>query len=254
MLYFNKKGTGKNVVLLHGFLENSKMWSRFQEELSKDYCVISIDLPGHGKSTAETQETNRMEDMADKVNEVLEFLDVNEIVVMGHSMGGYVSLAFADNYRHKVSGLGLLFSTALPDSDAKKEQRLKAAKLVVKNPQEFFRHTVPSLFVQETLPNFRKEAEEAVAWANETSPAAAAAATRGMRLRPDRVEVIKDLEKPVLVLAGEKDKSVQVDELKKAIADCENVTFYELPAGHMGIIEMPKESLNIVKNWLAEVL
>ena len=250
MLYYIKKGEGRNIVLLHGFLENSKMWSKFQKELSKDNCVISIDLPGHGKSAAETKETNRMEYIADKINEVLEFLEVKEAILMGHSMGGYVALAFADNYRHKTSGLGLLFSTALPDSDAKKEQRLKAAELVVKNPQEFFRLTVPALFVQENLPATQKEVEEAVSWANETSPAGAAASAKGMRLRPDRVEVIRNLNKPVLILAGDKDKSLQVDELKKAVVDCENLTFAELPTGHMGVIEMPEESLLVVKDWL----
>ncbi|WP_128330182.1 alpha/beta fold hydrolase [Apibacter sp. HY039] len=253
MLYFTEKGKGKAVVLLHGFLENSRMWKYFQDELSKRYRVIAIDLPGHGKSSTNSKDVNRMEYMAEKVNEVLEYLHLDEVVIIGHSMGGYVALAFADQFKYKVQGLGLFYSTTLPDDEAKKEQRLKAAEVVVKNPKEFFRLSIPNLFAQNEVPNLSEEIQQAVSWAEESSLTGISAALKGMRLRQDRTDVVRDLDKPVLIITGEFDNAIKNAELKKSIQDFQNVSLFELPTGHMGMLEAPKESLEIIEQWLQGV-
>ncbi|MDR2121877.1 MAG: alpha/beta hydrolase [Flavobacteriaceae bacterium] len=253
MLYYRDKGKGKGVVFLHGFLENSRMWRYFQNRLSKKYRVIVVDLPGHGRSSKKTKEVNRMEDMAEGVNEVLEYLKIEEVVVIGHSMGGYVALAFADRYKYKVLGLGLFYSTTLPDDDAKKEQRLKAAEVVVKNPKEFFRLSIPNLFAQENLPKLQLEIKKAISWAKHASLTGISAALKGMRLRQDRTDVVRNLGKPVLVITGKYDNTVKkADELERTLEGIENISFYNLPTGHMGALEAPEENLKIIGDWLDE--
>ncbi len=252
MLYYTEKGQGRTVVFLHGFLENLKMWEYFQKKLSDKYRVVTIDLPGHGKSSENTKEVNRMEYMAEKVNEVLEYLKIEEAIVIGHSMGGYVALAFAENFKFKVSGLGLFYSTSLPDDEAKKEQRLKAAEIVVKNPKEFFRLSIPNLFAQQNIPNLQSEIKTAISWAKEASLKGISAALKGMRLRQDRTDVIKELEKPVLIITGEYDNPAKNQELKKSLEGVSNISWHELPTGHMGALEAPEESLHIIESWLSD--
>lgn len=252
MLYYTENGKGNTIVFLHGFLENIKIWEYFNNKLSDNYHVVCIDLPGHGKSAKETNEVNRMEDIADKVNEVLEYLGVNQGVIIGHSMGGYVSLAFADKYKNKVRGLGLFYSTSLADDEAKKEQRLKAAEVATKNPKEFFRLSIPNLFAQKDSPKIKSEIDEAISLANETSLVGISASLKGMRLRKDRTDVIKNLGKPVFIISGEYDNAVKTEELKKAVKDFPNVSFYTLPTGHMGMLEAPEKSLQIIERWLDE--
>ncbi|MDR1876639.1 MAG: alpha/beta hydrolase [Flavobacteriaceae bacterium] len=252
MLYYRDKGKGKAVIFLHGFLENSRMWRYFQNKLSKKYRVITLDLPGHGRSSKKTNEVNRMEYMADKVNKVLEHLKLEEVIIIGHSMGGYVALAFAGEYKYKVLGLGLFYSTTLPDDDAKKEQRLKVAEVVVRKPKEFFKLSIPNLFAQENLPKLQSEIKTAISWAKHASLTGISAALKGMRLRQDRTEVVRNLGKPVLVIIGEYDNSVKNSELEKNLENIENVSFHKLPTGHMGALEAPEENLRIIENWLDE--
>lgn len=250
MLYYQDKGEGKTIVFLHGFLENLKTWDFFQEKLSQKYRVITIDLPGHGKSSEQTEEVNRMESIAEQVNEVLEHLKIEKIILIGHSMGGYVSLSFADLYKYKIEGLGLFYSTTLPDDENKKEQRLKAAEVAVKNPKEFFKLAIPNLFAQQNLSHLEPEIKTAISWAEEASLKGISASLKGMRLRQDRSSVIKNLEKPVFVITGTYDNAVKNVELRKSLEGAGNVTFYELPTGHMGALEKPEECLQIIQNWL----
>ncbi|MCT6868602.1 alpha/beta hydrolase [Apibacter sp.] len=252
MLYYRDKGKGKTIVFLHGFLENSRMWRFFQNKLSKKYRVIAIDLPGHGRSSKKTNEVNRMEDMAKKVNKVLEHLKIDEVIISGHSMGGYVALAFAEQYKYKVSGLGLFYSTTLPDDDIKKEQRLKAAEVVVKNPKEFFRLSIPNLFAPQNVPKLQSEIKTAIKWAKHASLTGISAALKGMRLRKDRTDVVRDLGKPIFIIIGKYDNAIKNSELIKKMEGVKKLSIYELETGHMGALEAPEECLEILQTWLKQ--
>ena len=94
---YKQQGKGRAVILLHGFLEDLHIWDEFSSELSKSYRVISIELPGHGKSE-NFGYVHSMELMADAVMAVLKQERLRKVVIIGHSMGGYVSLAFAEKY------------------------------------------------------------------------------------------------------------------------------------------------------------
>src|SRR5690625_3946315 len=128
MLYYKQQGKGPSIVFIHGYLENGNMWDKFAEELSEDYQSIIMDLPGHGKSKSYS-DTHSMDFMAEKVNEILDELNISEALFIGHSMGGYVALAMADLFPEKVKGLILLNSSSLSDTEEKKEDRLRAVEL-----------------------------------------------------------------------------------------------------------------------------
>ncbi len=121
-IHYTDKGKGTAIVLLHGFLENSTMWKPFISRLSKKNRVITIDLLGHGKTEC-LGYVHTMEDMAEAVKAVLSKLRLRRVVVIGHSMGGYVALAFVEKYSNNVKGLCLMNSTATADSEEKKINR-----------------------------------------------------------------------------------------------------------------------------------
>ena len=141
---YSDYGKGNVLVLLHGFLENSKMWNDFIPQFSKKNRVITIDLLGHGQ-TGCIGYIHSMELMAEAVFEVLKHLKIKRSIFVGHSMGGYVSLAFAELYPNAVKGLCLMNSTAKPDSKQKKENRDRAIKAVKQDHKKFVRISISNL-------------------------------------------------------------------------------------------------------------
>src|ERR1035437_2147572 len=110
---YSDKGKGRVIVLLHGFLESLEIWEELSAKLSKRFRVIAIDLPGHGQ-TPVIGYIHSMELMAECVKAVMDSLDLRKYVVVGHSMGGYAALAFAELFPQRVAGLCIFHSTALP--------------------------------------------------------------------------------------------------------------------------------------------
>ena len=123
MLNFEVSDNGnETLVLLHGFMENLSVWDDLEPYLSKEFTLVKIVLPGHGHSEL-YGEVHSMEMMADEVKKVLDDLTFQtNIHILGHSMGGYVALAFAEKYPEYLKTLTLFFSTYFPDDDEKKEK------------------------------------------------------------------------------------------------------------------------------------
>jgi pimeloyl-ACP methyl ester carboxylesterase len=114
-VFFTDTGKGRVVVLLHGFLGSKQIWKKTAENLARSYRVISIDLPGHGQSPCYGY-VHSMELMAKCVKAVMDSLRLKRYVIVGHSMGGYAALAFADLFPDNLRGLCLFHSTAYPES------------------------------------------------------------------------------------------------------------------------------------------
>lgn len=249
MLYYEVKGYGNPVVLLHGYLENSKMWKYMVDELSTSYKVILLDLPGHGQSP-NFDEVHTMEQMAREVKETLNFLGVSTASFVGHSMGGYVTLAYAELFPDAVSGFILMNSTTFPDAPDKKEQRLKAVETAEKNLDTLIKMSIPSLFAEKNLENLKPQIEFAKELARETSLQGVTAALKGMRLRTDRRFLLEEFPGKIGIIMGKYDKAVNPDELKKIIPNKENIEVLELETGHMAHLEASKETLNFIKKFL----
>lgn len=252
MLYYEVRGEGRPVVLLHGYLENLKMWESISEELSKFYKVISIDLPGHGKSKV-YGEIHTMEFMAEKVKDVLSELQIDKSVLVGHSMGGYVALAFAELFPEKLKGFILLNSTSLPDSEEKKEQRLKAAETARRNLDTLIKMSIPALFAENSREHLMEEMEFAKELARETSIRGVVAALFGMRERPDRTAILEKCECPIGIVIGKYDQAINPGELKKAIPEKPNIIVTELEVAHMAHLEAPNLTFDFVYDFLSRI-
>ena len=131
-IHYTVKGKGPSLVLLHGFLLSPSIWVDIAPILSKKNKVITIDLPGHGKSGC-IADTHTMEMMAEVVNYILEENKIDQASFIGHSMGGYISLAFAEKYESKINTLVLLNSSTEADSSERKINRDRAIKIIKHN-------------------------------------------------------------------------------------------------------------------------
>lgn len=232
---YSDEGSGKVIVLLHGFLENSKMWQFLEPTLAKYFRVICIDLLGHGKSES-VGYVHTMEEMADAVYEVLQHLQIEKATFIGHSMGGYVSLAFIDLYPNLVDGLVLLNSTSYADSEERKANRDRAILAVKHNYKAAISMSIANLFSEEN----RGKLVEEINWAKEealqTPLQGIVAAQEGMKARVDRERLLHNTSFPKLLILGQKDPVLNFEENKSQV-DGTNVQLEILPDGHMSHLE-----------------
>lgn len=238
-IYYTDNGEGPAVVLLHGFLETSTMWADFIPELSKKNRIICIDLLGHGKTDC-IGYVHTMDAMADAVYAVLSELNIVEAKVIGHSMGGYVALALAEQQPALVESLCLMNSTFEADDDDRKALRARANDMVKSNFENMVRMSFANLFAAESKVTFKGAYESALEIALETPVQGYIAANEGMRLRPNRLEVFKSIKGKQLLILGQKDILINAKQLKSQVEDTE-IILEELSEGHMSHIENKSE-------------
>jgi len=246
-------GKGRVVVLLHGFLESLEVWfgNNFAQDLAKYYRVIAIDLPGHGKSEC-IGYVHRMERMAAVVKGVMDELGLRRYTVVGHSMGGYVALAFAEKYPEQVCGLCLFHSGVYADSAGKKVDRERAIRLVKKSPVKYTSALIQNLFAVANVRYFRDE----IAWlkrmAAKTKPQGIIAALEGMKVRKNRENVLRYASFPVLMIAGMRDNVIpfEMSEKQKDLAEDQRYLALD-KCGHMGFLEQKEKSLKKLKAFCA---
>ena len=246
---YSDKGKGRTIVLLHGFLESLEVFDKLSDKLSKTFRVISIDLPGHGQ-TPSIGYMHSMELMAECSKSVLDFLDLKRYVVVGHSMGGYVALAFAELFPKNVSGLCLFHSTAMPDSEEKKKDRDRIAAVVMKDHTQFVSDLIPKLFAKENIPMLKNEVAKAKTIALNTSKEGIVAALKGMKERPSRELVLKNSFYPVLFIIGKQDVILAWENLL-LLTSLPKKSFQTVleHAGHMGFYEAPDETFKALKKF-----
>ena len=203
-VFYTSSGEGNTLVLLHGFLETSRIWQPYLNQISLNRQVICIDLPGHGK-TGIFGEVHTMELMADVVNAVLTELNISRVTILGHSMGGYVSLAFAEKYPEKISGIVLLNSTPEADSEEKRINRDKAARLVSKNKMAYINLAIENLVAPGNDIIYKEELDTLKAEAQKSLPQGIIANLKGMKIRTDRKNVLKQLTSYKIMICGTED-------------------------------------------------
>lgn len=234
-IYYTDDGTGETLVLLHGFLESKEIWTEFIPEFSKYGRIITIDLPGHGRSEC-LGEIHSMELMAETVHGVLEVLKVKKANFIGHSMGGYVTLSFLEQYPEMVGELMLLNSTPEEDSAEKKQNRDRAIEVVQKNKRAFISMAISNLLPPENEKRFVKEINILKERAYNFPTEGITAALKGMKIRTKKVEVLKDFTGIKAIVAGKKDPLIELNSIKILAAQC-NCTFFALPGGHLSYLE-----------------
>ena len=248
---FNDYGKGTAVVLLHGFLENKTMWDKYISALSKNHRVISIDLLGHGETEC-LGYVHTMEDQADMIFAVLISLRIRKIVFVGHSMGGYVALAFAELYPDYVKGLFLLNSSSRADSDERKINRDRAIKAVKQNHTNFVRISIINLFSEDNREVLAKEIEKVKLQALKTPLQGIVASLEGMKIRKDREVLLHFAPYPIQLVLGKKDGVLIYDDTIDQIEGTK-VELTTFPNGHMSHIENEAELKKVLSDFLKRI-
>ena len=239
------------MVLLHGFLENKTMWNAFIPELRHKYRVIAIDLLGHGETEC-LGYIHSMEDQADMVHAVLNELKIRKSVFVGHSMGGYVALAFAELYPDNAKGIVLQNSTSRADSDERTKNRDRAIKAVKQNYTTFVRMSIENLFSEDNREKLETEIENVKLEALKTPLQGIVAALEGMKIRKDREVLLHFAPYPIQLVLGEKDGVLIYDENVDQIEGTK-VQLTTFPDGHMSHLENEKELKKVLIDFLKKV-
>ncbi len=234
-IYYTDSGKGSAVVFLHGFLENSTIWSPFVPLLTKKHRVICMDLLGHGQSGS-IGYIHTMELMAEALATVLKYLKIKKCTLVGHSMGGYVALAFAENLPDVVRGLCLVNSTSRADSKERKLNRDRAIKSIKDNHKTFIRMAITNLFRPKNRTLFSNEIKALKKEALKTPLQGIVAALEGMKIRPDREVLLHFSPYKKMMIIGKKDPVLRYDDLIDQTKSSK-VDVVECPDGHMSFIE-----------------
>ncbi len=251
-LFYRVSGSGKPVILIHGFGETGNVWNRQVAALQSSFRIIVPDLPGSGLS--EEIPDMSIEGLAESIHSIIHEENIHACPVIGHSMGGYVSLALAEYYPNHVSALGLFHSTAFADSEEKKATRRKGMDFIRQHGAfEFLQATSPNLFSAKTRAQKPGEVAEFIDNLSNFSPTALVSYYEAMIKRPDRTEVLKDSHLPILFIMGEHDMAVPLQDSLKLCPLPEKAYIHILhESGHMGMLEEPEKSNWILDNFLSD--
>ena len=242
-------GRGPTIVLIHGFLETLDIWNNFDTELSKYFRVISVDLPGHGQSDLHN-EPYTMCKYAESVKNVLEEENIETVFLIGHSMGGYVSLAFSENYPQMISGLCLFHSSPFSDDENNKITRDTTVERINTGELDNICEThVRLVYAPDNTKVYIKNIEEAEKNAKQISDKSVIASILTIRDRNDRSNVLKELNVPFLYILGMKDnfistKIIHEIEMPKKFLLCKLEN-----SGHMGMVEEKEKSLKLINDF-----
>jgi len=234
-IYYQTHGEGPAVFLLHGFLESSEMWDPIIPEISKKHTVVTLDFPGMGKSGV-IDKTHTMEKMAEVVNALINHLQFENATLVGHSMGGYVILAFAELFPNKLNKIVLLNSSSVADSEEKKSIRDRAIDIVAINPRAFISMAIGNLVMESSHEKFQTEINNLKELAYKFPVEGIKAALRGMRDRKDRTEVLTNFSGLKYSLLSKDDPLIPVEENLK-LAQKAGVETTIVSGGHMSLIE-----------------
>jgi len=250
-IFYNDTGSGLPVVFLHGFCETSDIWSGIQNHLSKKFRVITIDLPGFGGSRL-LKHAFSLQDVASEIKAFLDSIQLKEYVLIGHSLGGYVALAFSKLYGDQLLGLGMFHSSAFEDDDDKKENRTRLMEFIGKNGvRTFIKTFIPSLFYKENIDTLHDIIRSLKKSAERTDPEAVIQYARAMRDRPSSVDLLRGFQKPVMFIIGEDDPSVPIEKsLEQAILPNDSHILRLEKTGHMGMFEKPDETTSFIEGFL----
>lgn len=247
-IYFTDIGKGNTVVLLHGFLEDHTIWKAVSNSLSKKFRVISVDLLGHGKSDCYGY-IHTMEDQADMLFALLTELRLRKVSLAGHSMGGYIALAFAELYPEHVRSLILLNSSAQADSEERKQNRDRAIEVVKKNSHTFIRMATQNLFDIDAHNLYKEKISDFTSQALKTSLQGIIASLEGMKIRIDREALLHFGPYPKLVIASENDTIIPLTDIQEQTTDTD-VMLKIIKGGHVSLIEQEASVGDCIMSFL----
>ncbi len=254
-IVYTKVGEGETVVLLHGFGEDSSIWDEQLSELKNKFELIIPDLPGSGKSEMIFKQGISIEDYANCLHAILKNEGIDQCILLGHSLGGYITLTFASIYGSMLSGFGLIHSTAFFDSDEKKHTRKKGIQFIEEHGAGLFlKSTVANLFSNKS----KTEKSDLIVRLTEKgydfSNQALIQYYNAMINRQDNTHVLRKAAIPVLFIIGTEDIPAPMNDVLKQV-HLPNTSFIHIfpDVGHMSMIEDPEKLNKSLSNFCSIV-
>lgn len=246
-IHYRVSGHGKPVVLIHGFGEDGNIWNGLIKDLQNFHLIIP-DIPGSGRSEMLDGKNISIEDYAEVIKAIIDNEKISLCTMIGHSMGGYVTLAFAEKYPEQLKSFGLFHSSALADDEEKKQTRRKAIDFIkTTGAYAFLKTSIPNLFAGE---KHLVEMQQLIEEGKHFTPEALIQYYNAMINRPDMTNILKSFGKPVLFIIGEKDNAIP---LQASLQQCHLPAIshvHILETGHMGMIEEPESCKNVISSFM----
>ncbi len=249
---YSVRGEGTPVVLVHGFGEHGSIWEGAANSLS-DYKVIIPELPGTGGSDLLPHTT--MDSLAGALKQIIEAETTGneKVILLGHSMGGYVTLAFAAAHPQLLLGFGLVHSSAAADSSEKIETRKKGIDFIRSNGgQAFLKTMLPTLYAPDSKRHHPEWIEQQIADARRFNDEALVVYYKAMMERTDRRDLLKTTNLPVLFLMGRHDGVIKIDDIlpQSHLPALSYIHILE-QSGHMGMIEEVEETGRVLQEFIS---
>ena len=246
-------GKGKPVILLHGFGEDSTVWEAQVKFLQAKYFLITPDLPGSGQSEVLQKENISLNDYAEVIKAIILAENLSSVMMIGHSMGGYITFAFAEKYPDLLSAFGLCHSGAYADDAEKIKTREKSIQFIKENGSSAFLKTaVPGLFFNQE--KSKQDIDLLISKGASISQEALIQYYTAMLERPDRTSVLKSFPKPILFIIGEYDKAIPFEHsLQQSHMPACSLIHILRKTAHMGMKEEPQRINEILAEFLHSV-
>jgi pimeloyl-ACP methyl ester carboxylesterase len=253
-IYYSDSGSGHAIVLIHGYLESSESWNGFAVDLASKFRVINVDLPGSGKSDI-YGDTHSMEFMAGAIKGLIDHLGIAKGFLTGHSLGGYVTLAFLELFSERLSGYCLFHSSPFPDTTETTEKRKREIEIVKKGKKNLmYPENVTRMFAPSNLEKFAKELERSKDIASRIPEGGIIAVLNGMMIRPSRLSVMEEGRAPCLWILGVKDSYIPCEKVQAKVNLPVNAKKVILDkSGHLGFIEEKEKSLKALTDFVNQL-
>jgi pimeloyl-ACP methyl ester carboxylesterase len=254
LLEYDVRGNGLPVMLVHGFTEDRRIWDPLLTGMEDKYNWILPDLPGSGQSVFNGS-LSQLNNFSEALKAIVDQEKIRDLVLIGHSMGGYISLAFAEKYPEKIRALGLFHSSSYADSAEKKESREKNIRFIQKNGAALFvEQVIPGLFSDSFKAEHPEEIRKLIDRYANFSQDSLVLYLEAMKQRPVTTGVLKSITKPVLFIMGEEDKAVPI---KDALEQCHlpRISYIHIltHTAHMGMIENTSLCNSYLDRFLEEI-
>lgn len=252
-LHYQENGTGMPVLMLHGFPFDHRIWDAQVEALKSTYRLITPDLRGHGQSSA-PEGTYDMESMVADLVVLLDNLGIDRAVWVGHSMGGYITMAALRTVPERIMGIGLVATHPHPDTDDRRILRNESAELALTNGSTDVAFSMMAVIFSPNVEGKSPMAQNIYNIMVNTPPTGVAGALRGMAIRPDSVETLRNTEVPAVVIVGTEDQIVKLDVAEEMAALMPHAALVKIPdAGHLPMIEQPEATTAALRTFLQSV-